>query len=319
MSNPVTSLVPVQQLSIQGAESSSLLAAIRGELIADEVDDLGIDLEDHDNLAGILPDVPMIKVDGSAGVFLEKDQDPRTAPAELFGLILARQGSKVFFPPRDRVLEYAKSVEFKELLAEDLKWICRAANSARPGAAEINPALTLAQLEEAKRLKLGGATGAGCIGCPANSWYDPGDGQSKLRLCKDGENLVWLDSQKEEPVVLTVIAASSVVSLQKYLKTCFSKGKPLPLFRSLVKLSFAKEKSDRPGVKDYFVFEVTNLQPLDKPTLQAVAGAYKANLYLLERASKRVDSLDGHGFDAPAEPQTPAEDMTGEQVLGFEL
>lgn len=299
----MTNLVPVQQLAIQGNESSSLLAAIRGELTAEEEMDLGLDLGEHNDLEGILPDVPILKVDGGAGVFLEREQDPRTAPAELFGLILARQGSKVFFPPRDRVLEYAKGVGFAHLLADDLKWVCRAANSARPQQAEINPALTEAQLEEAKRLKIGGATGAGCVGCPANSWYDPGDGQPKLRLCKDGEQLVWLDSQKEEPVVLSVIAASSVVNLQKYLKTCFSKGKPLPLFRNLVKLSFSKEKSDRPGVKDYFAFQVTNLQPLDKPALQAVAGAYKANVYLLERASKRVDSLDGHGFDAAPAPE----------------
>lgn len=312
----MSNLVPVQQINILGESSSSLQAAIRGELAAEEEFDLGIDLGEHNDLAGIVPDVPMIKVDGGAGVFLEKDQDPRTAAPEMFGVILARQGSKVFFPPRDRVLDYAKGVGFKELLAEELKWICRSANTARPMQAELNPALTQAQIEEAKQLKIGGATGSGCIGCPANSWYDPGDGQAKLRLCKDGENLVWLDSKKEEPVVLTVIAASSVVSLQKYLKTCFSNGKPLPLFRHLVKLSFDKEKSDRPGVKDYFVLSVTNLQPFDKPTLHALAGAYKGNLYLLDRASKRVDT-DGHGFEAvEVSPEESGQEVQSADVLG---
>lgn len=295
------------ELTIPNRPESALLCAMRGELA--EEDDLGLDLDlgEHNDLDGILPDVTMVKVDGGSGVFAEKDADLRKCPSELYGVILARQGAKVFFPPRDKVLEYAKSAGFSHLIADDLKWICRAANAARPGAAELNPQLTPAQREEATRLKLGGATGKGCVGCPANSWYDPGDGSSKIRLCKDSENLVWLDSQRDEPVVLTMVAASCVVSLHKYLKTCFSKGKPLPLFRYLVKLSMKEVKSDKPGVKDWYELQVTNLQALDKPALVQLAGAYKANLHLLDRASKRVDVIDGQGFEAVPESDTAEE------------
>lgn len=318
----MTNLVPVTvtELPIPNRPESALLAAIRGELAEDDTVfdfDLG-DLGDHNDLEGILPDVTMVKVDGGAGVFSEKDQDPRKAPSELYGVILARQGAKVFFPPRDNVLDYARGVGFHELITEDLKWICRCPNNARPTSAELNPALTQAQRDEAARLKLGGATGRGCVGCPANSWYDPGDGSSKIRLCKDSENLIWLDSEKDEPVVLTMVAASCVVSLHKYLKTCFSKGKPLPLFRHLVKLNMVEVKSDRPGVKDWYELQVTNLQPLDRATMNQLAGAFKANLHLLDRASKRVDSLDGHGFEqsAPdqAEPVGHDDDPFGGQL-----
>lgn len=300
--------------------TSALMAATRGELSGDDFDfDLGIDLGEHNDLDGVNPDVPMMRVDSGAGVFLEGEQDPRQAPSELFGIILARQGSKVFFPPKERVLQYAETVGFKTLITDEkLKWICRCGNRSRPQEAELNPALTDAQREEAKRLGLGGATGRGCVGCPANAWYDPQDGSKKMRLCKDGENLIWLDSQKEEPVVLGVIGATSVMEIEKYLKTCFSKGKPVPLFRHLVKLGFTRQKSDKQGVKDWYSIQITNLQPLEKPVLLNVATAYKANLFLLERASKRIDNLDGNGFEAPTDAidGTPDAQVSPEDVLG---
>ena len=291
----MSNLVPIQQLNIPANETSALLAACRGELAGEELD-LDLDLGEHDDLQGILPDLPILKVDGGWGSFIERDENPKTAPGALYGVILARQASKVFFPPRDRVLSYAQQCGFKALISDELKWICRNPNAGRPLGAELNPALSDEQREEAKRLKLGGATGASCVGCPANAGYEPDKG-SKIRLCKDGENLIWLDSKREEPVVLNIIASSSVVSLQKYLKTCFSKGRALPLFRNLVKLSFKEEESDQPGVKNYYVLQVTNLQAVDKATLLQLAGAYKANLYMLERAGKRVDSMDGAGFE----------------------
>lgn len=309
MSQELVRVLP-PQMEFAIAPESALAQAFLGGETTDEVDLSEIDLGEHNDLVGIAPEVPLLKADGGAGKFVVPGEDARKAPEDLYGVILARQGSRVAFIPRDRVADYARSNGFNALLDEEAKWFCRCPNIATPQQAQLNPALTEAQRAEALRLRIGGATGNGCVGCPANHWADTPDG--KVRICKESESLVWLDSQTTEPVVLQVIASSSVVSLQKYLKTCFTKGKPVPLFLYFVRLSFEAEKSDRPGVKDFYVLQVSRIRQIPKESLKPLADVFRSNLYLLERASKRSDVIDSVGFEQPASVASDvADDVLG--------
>lgn len=284
--------------------TSALVGAFQGALAVPEVDPAALADDDDHDLQGITPAIPRINVNAQAGRFHEpglSKEDIDASPRVLEGIILARAESSIHFVPQEAKGAHAKELGYGKLLEAE-KWLCRNPSAGtEPHKAELNPSLTEEQHNAARGLKLGGATGRGCTGCPAAIYRQFADKQ--VRLCSQAENLVWLDSKLEEPVVLQVSAAVSVSRLRRWMAETYRLGsKKLRLCAFVVRLRFQSEKMDG---KDVWQLVAEVVKPVPADMLRGLVAYRELHTYMLERATRETAAAPDT-FEAPALPRTPA-------------
>jgi len=302
---------------------SALVMAGRAELcIEQELDSAFFDDEPSD-LDGLAQLVPRISANASKLKFIDPsltDEQKKDCPHTVVGIILARREGGFFhaFDHKNGAekVDKAKRHGFTELL-NTKGWICRNPNANDPTEARLNPALTKAQVEEAKRLGIGGATGRGCEGCAANWRKDKDDPEEKnFRLCTDTESLIWLDSKRSEAVVLQMSASTSIGFFRRWLTKTFKKGgKTLNLFTFLVKLTWGAHPTDKKCEREIVI--PTELGPVRPDYIQHLKDLRKNSLWMFDQNSKAQAVLPDPTADGELPPFcTPEESALAEAAVG---
>ncbi len=306
--------VVVPEEVTQFSEDSALRQAFNGRLIAGDINEACFADEDEaGDMIGIRVNVPRIVANAKYGTFHEpgtEELERKKCPDEIVGIMVVRSESATLFPPKEKKAVIAKErFGYQSLLDQQggPKWICRNANLAHPSQAILNPQLTSQQIEEARRLGIGGATGEGCAKCSAGCWHkieEPGKPVKNLRMCGRSQNVVWLDSRSQEPVVLQVSAATSASTLKDWLSKHFMRnGRALSLFSYLVRFRWKSEQINGEYVN---VVAPEVVSPLgDTGQMESFRAARKSLTWMLEAAV--------HDSTESAMPDLHEDQGTGQQ------
>lgn len=299
MSNPETALVP--------AEQSALALAKAGCLLPPGLTALDLAPPEENDMEGIPDRHPIIRANAKYGTYPMPGEDARDAPKTRTGIALARTDSRILFPPTKENKPRYQQLKLAGLEAPEggPKWVCSCANL-RTGQAVLNPQLTPEMKAAAVAAKLGGATGGGCHNCPlgnrATAWHE--DEKGKFQLCKEGINLLWLDSALGEPSVFQVIAGNSVKALREFFARHFKKGKTaISIYKFLITLGFVTEKKNG----DDFCVVKPVLGPMSNDEETAVYRQLRSDLVTMLDATVEagVETFDAAHLDAEVEPSKP--------------
>lgn len=268
-----------------GKPESILASILAGVLSAGAVDDIYLaDDDEADDMRGIRAATKRLNFNSNHGKFApggvrDKDVLDGDYPTEIVGVILARVEGHVLYGfdanYRERVLKF-KSLGFRSLL-DVPTWICSNRNMSHPLKAELNPALTPEQVDEAKKFGVGGATGRGCTGCPMAKWHKDELG-ADTRNCQGTEAYIWLGDDEPEPVVLSTSSSQSYTAMKRFLAEHGTvRGKPAKIYRFLIKIGTTSGKNSKKVMHPEILGEVP---PSVIPFLQEYRLQAKA---LLER------------------------------------
>lgn len=319
MSNPETALAPVDPAQ------SALALARAGCLLPPGLSPSDLAPPEEDDMEGIPDRHPIIRANAKFGTYPMPGEDAREAPKVREGIALARTDSRILFPPTKENKPRYQQLKLAGLEAPEggPKWVCTCANL-RTGVAQLNPQLTPEMKAAAVAAKLGGATGGGCHNCPlgnkATAWHE--DEKGKFQLCKEGINLLWLDSALGEPSVFQVIAGNSVKALREFFAKHFKKGKTaISVYKFLIRLGFVTEKKNG----DDFCVIKPQLGPMSNDEETAVYRKLRADLVTMLDATVEagVETFDASHLDADpvaAEPVgdelPPVPSVPGGTLLG---
>ena len=293
-------------------EQSALALARAGCLLPPGLSAADLAPPDEDDMVGIPDRHPIIRANAKFGTFPMPGEEQRDAPKVREGIALARTDSRILFPPgKDNKPRYQQlKLLGLESPENGPKWVCTCSNL-RTGVAQLNPQLTPEQKAVAVAAKLGGATGKGCHECPlgnrATAWHE--DEKGKFQLCKEGINLLWLDSALGEPSVFQVIAGNSVKALREFFARHFKKGKTaISIYKFLIRLGFVTEKKNG----DDFCVMAPSIVGVSSDEEMAVYRGLRADLVTMLDATVEagVETFDA----AHLEDEPPAPKPVGDQL-----
>lgn len=290
-----------------GALALALTGAYQMEVI--QGDGIYADADMESESAGLMPSAPRMSANAQSGIFVgPNEEDP--PQTKLQGIILARQETRIHHVPKGDKLEAATARGYHHLLGAD-RYICRANDPARyPKSATLSPSLTSDQKSEAYALSIGGATGNGCAGCSAAAW----NGQTPP-ACLSGECWLWLDAIRAEPVLLQIMASTTVGPLRRWLATQFRQGRrQLNWFLKIIQLEWVATQSNGKSVK---VLKPSVIRTITEPEyIAALQSARDANLWMMPRpgvlGAEPVDDL--HDQPVDSDPLPPIGDATDDDV-----
>lgn len=275
--------------------------------------------DEEDDLAGIHVSNPMIGINYKYGTFVNRStkQEPELAPRSIAGVALARTESRLAFSPqqkdhREKIVQVGLP-ELSKVEFDKAKWICQTDNlrKTRPS---LNPSLTPAQKSEA--VKAG--VGHDCASCPLARWHEDSTGK-KFTICKTATNLLWLDSELQEPVVLNSLSGPSNKILNNFLAAHMKKGRSQLSIYSY-QLKFSTEKIKRDGNEYYQL--VPEVGAESSPEELAVYRQLRAGLLdmLDARVGEMADNMDPlESEEAPAHNKVDADlvelSETGEMLF----
>lgn len=301
--------------TIDASPTSALQTAFQGSLqnkVAFAEEALCDDPENED-LHGVEPAVARISADAKNGRFHEPGLEDLklidASPRELLGVMLARVESAVHFIPQDTTKALAAALGYGPLLTAE-KTICRNENLVDLQAATLSPSLTPDQVEAARRIGIGGATGRGCAGCAAGKYYAWAD--RNLRPCTKTESVIWLDSRIEEPVVLQISAQSSIMAFRQFLADHFRKGKKKAwLCSAVVRLTWESQvlKNNKVWV---LVPEIVCALPGDK--IKELLASRDLHSSMLERAARQMEEQGVVPESPPVNDAPPPSDSDYEST-----
>lgn len=321
--------IPEVALATIAKEDSALQLACSGELSLAEIDqeylqfaDAAADFDD------IGANVPYIKADGKFGRFtepgMESQEEKLAAPKVLEGIVLARKVTPHLRGPKNSLNKQypvqCRNAGMNNLLDTD-NWICRSSNKSDSSKAQLNSMLTPEQATEARRLNIGGATGRGCDGCPfaKGNWNATNEADRHGALCNFSESLIWLDSNLQEPKVLSVGSYGSLKALKEFFRSKFKRGSvTIPSFAYVVRLAWTEAKENG---NTWFVLSPSIVGAVEKAMLKPLDQVRSAQMWLLERVAKaqaenivesheREDGLEDIPFCSPEESKA-IEDAIG--------
>lgn len=286
---------------------SALTQARTGTLLPPGLTPAALAPADEDDMQGIPDRHPIIRANAKYGTFPMAGEEARDAPKVREGLALARTDSRILFPPTPENLPRYQALKLAALANKEPdkgpRWICSCTNL-RTGKAQLNPQLTPEQRQAAIASQLGGATGKGCHECwmgrRDTAWQV--DDKGKFQLCKEGINLLWLDSALGEPAVFQYIAGTSVKALREFFAKYFKKGKnPLSVYTYPIRFTMVGERKNG---NDYCVAQASIGPPATDEEL-AVYRQLRADLVTMLDATVEasVETFEMEHLDA--EPAAP--------------
>jgi len=291
------SLALPEQSALEQARHGMLQSAV---LPAGMTADYIAPADEEDDLAGIHVSHPMIGINYKYGTFVNRStkQEPEVAPRQIAGVALARTESRLTFSPqqkdhKEKMVQIGLP-ELSKVEFDKAKWICQTPNL-RKNKPALNPALSPAQRAEATKAGIG----HDCSTCPLARWYEDSSGK-KFTICKTATNLLWLDSELQEPVVLNSLSGPSNKILNNFLAAHMKKGRSQLSIYSY-QLRFATEKVKRDGNEYYQL--VPEVGPESSPDEMAVYRQLRSGLLdmLDSRVSEMADNMDPlETEDAPA-------------------